>query len=77
MLKSIKPRRYPFYIGVTSNLLLRLNQHNSLLNRGYTKKHRWELVYVEGYMIMLAAYDREKKLKQHGNVWYAAMKRVK
>lgn len=77
VLKCLEKKKRPYYVGVTSNLLIRLNQHNSIFNKGYTKGHKWELVYAEGYMRLTAAYNRERKLKQHGNVWYGMMRRVR
>ena len=77
ILKSLKKWKRPFYIGVSSNLIRRLGQHNSPLNTGYTRNYTWRVVYVEAYHSRWEAYDREKKLKQFGNVWYGVMKRVK
>jgi predicted GIY-YIG superfamily endonuclease len=66
-----------FYIGVTSNLFRRLGEHNSPLNTGYTRGKRWKVVYIEGYVKKSMVYKRERQLKQHGNVWYSVMKRVR
>jgi predicted GIY-YIG superfamily endonuclease len=77
ILRSRQPKEDRFYIGVSRHLLLRLREHNSPFNTGYTRSRYWEIVYVEGYKDMYSAYDREKKLKQYGNVWYGVMRRIK
>ena len=77
ILRARKEKKKKYYIGVSNNLIRRLEEHNSLFNTGYTRDNKWELVYVEGYLKKYIAYDREKKLKQHGSVWCSVMKRVK
>jgi len=77
ILRSRGPKKDSFYIGVSRKLLSRLREHNSPFNTGYTRNKLWDVVYVEGYRSMYSAYDREKKLKQFGNVWYGVMRRVK
>ena len=52
------------YIGVTSNLLKRVYQHKSKLNKGFTAKYNCDkLVYFEEYNDINLAIDREKQLK--------------
>ena len=65
-----------FYIGSTSDLRRRLEEHNADKNRS-TKNHRWKVVYYEAYMTDKAARLREQKLKQHGNTKQALMQRIK
>jgi len=65
-----------FYIGSTSDLRRRLEQHNTNENRS-TKNHQWRVVYYEAYMTDHAARIREQKLKQHGNTKQALMQRIK
>lgn len=77
VIKALKQSKKEYYIGVSSNLLRRLDEHNSPFNTGYTRNNKWKVVYVEGYINKFLAYDRETKLKQHGNVWYSIMKRIK
>ncbi len=77
IIKSVKPRKHRYYIGVSSLLIYRILQHNSPLNTGYTRNCKWKLVYVEAYQNKATVYDREKKLKQYGNVWNGVMKRIK
>ena len=63
LLKS--KRNGNFYIGCTSNLKQRIEDHNS--NKSYhTKKYSpWKLVYFEGYCDREDAFNREKALKLH------------
>lgn len=73
ILKSIKFTD-EFYIGYTSNLKLRLEQHNTGQSF-HTKKYMpWKLVYAEVYANKEDAEDREKKIKYYGKV-YAQLKR--
>ena len=63
ILQSQKNRN--LYMGYTSNLKSRIEQHN----RGelyHTKKYRpWKLIYFEGYISKKDAYSREQSLKRH------------
>jgi putative endonuclease len=51
------------YVGITDNVVRRLNQHN----RGYhfyTKRHKpWKVIYQEQYNDRLEGRKREKYLK--------------
>jgi putative endonuclease len=52
------------YIGVTSNLLKRVNEHKTHVVDGYTKKHNCiKLVYYEVFLDIYMAIQREKTLK--------------
>ncbi len=52
------------YIGVTSNLQQRLQQHRQKLIPSFTKKYNVEhLIYFESYPTISAASTREKQLK--------------
>jgi len=63
ILKSAKDQS--LYIGCTSDLKKRIEQHNSG-ESFHTKKHMpWELIYFEGYKSKQDAYNREKSLKLH------------
>ena len=53
------------YIGYTSNLKKRFEQHNQGLNQS-TKGHEWTLVYYEAFRAEADARRREAKLKQSG-----------
>ena len=63
------------YIGYTSNLKRRLQEHNSK-HKGYTGRDRWRLVYYEAYLKKSDAIRREKRLKDDGRARYHLMKRV-
>ena len=63
-------RNETLYIGVTSNLLRRVNQHRSGELPGFTQRygvHR--LVHVETIRHVGAAITREKQLKQWKRQW--------
>ena len=52
------------YIGVTSNLLKRINEHRNHLIPGYTSKYNvTKLVYYEDFLDIKTAIKREKNLK--------------
>jgi len=53
-----------WYIGYTSNLRKRLNEHQSGYGSKTTKiKKNWELIYCEGYKNKRDAEGRERFLK--------------
>lgn len=61
IIKSLKVKRY--YIGVTENIIRRLEQHNSG-NSKSTKPYRpWIMVYSEKYLNKKEAFKREFYLK--------------
>ena len=64
------------YIGYTSDLRQRLQQHNSASNRGYTRHKKWRLVYYEGYLAEADARRRERRLKQDGRARYQLLARL-
>jgi len=51
------------YIGFTSDLKRRFEEHNQGLNQS-TKGHKWTLVYYEAFRAEADARRREVKLKQ-------------
>ncbi len=56
--------RSTVYVGVTSNLPRRLNEHRHESIKGYSKRyHTHYLVYVEVFDRMMDAIKREKQLK--------------
>ena len=70
----IQNQRDKIYIGQTSNLNKRLDQHNNknFGRRSYTKIQQgpWKLVYKEKYLSRQKARKREKILKSHkGRDW--------
>ena len=53
-----------FYVGLTSNLVIRLQQHNSGVSK-WTKKHGpWVLVWQQGPMNLSSARKLESRLKK-------------
>ncbi|RYF27595.1 MAG: GIY-YIG nuclease family protein [Chloroflexi bacterium] len=58
------------YVGVTSNLLERMNQHKQKQIDGFTKKYDIsDLVYFEQTEYINAALIREKNLKNWHRSW--------
>ena len=75
LLKSAKNNW--IYIGFTSNLRRRIEEHN--LGKDYsTRKYLpIDLVYYEAYRSENDAKNREKCLKQHGNALRLLKRRIK
>ena len=62
--------RGTLYIGVTSDLIKRVWEHQQDLVDGFSKVHQTHLlVYFEQTDDMLAAITREKQLKQWNRAW--------
>ena len=58
------------YIGVTSNLGLRVAEHKAKINKDYTYRYnRGQLVYFEVYPSITDANSREKQLKNWKRAW--------
>ena len=66
------------YIGCTNDLERRLNEHNCGKNESIIrKKGIWEIIYYEAYLNKEDAFEREKRLKQHGRAKQELYKRCK
>ena len=65
----IKNKQGKFYIGYSSDLKRRLEEH-----KRSDKLH--ELVYYEAYQLEKSARQRERKLKYYGSAWRGLKKRV-
>jgi len=65
LLKSQKSKWV--YIGYTSNLTKRLNEHNSGKSYSTKKYLPVRLVYYEAYSSKLDAIERERQLKHYGS----------
>ena len=58
------------YIGVTSDLVRRMEQHKSLAMPGFTRRYRiTRLVYVELFANVHEAIAREKQVKGWNRAW--------
>ena len=58
------------YVGVTSNLVSRLEAHRAGVVDGFTKEYGVNrLVYFELHETMLDAIQREKRLKKWNRAW--------
>ena len=58
-------RNGTLYIGVTNNLLKRVDEHKNKLIDGFTKKYNvHNLVYYEQYNDISCAITREKQMKK-------------
>lgn len=62
------------YVGVTSDLPLRVAQHKEEVVEGFTKKYAvHRLVYYEVYNDISEAIRREKRLKRWERAWKIAL----
>ncbi|KAB2865797.1 MAG: GIY-YIG nuclease family protein [Bauldia sp.] len=58
------------YVGVTNDLVHRVQEHKAGLVEGFTKKHGVDrLVYFEEYGDIRDAIGREKQLKRWNRAW--------
>ncbi len=64
-----------FYIGYTSDLKKRFNQHVVGENKT-TRNRNQKLVYYEAYLDKYKALEREKNLKNSGSSYMGLMKRI-
>ena len=63
-------RNGTLYIGVTSDLIKRINEHKKGLVDGFTKKYNVHLlVYYEQFLDIYSAISREKQLKHWRRKW--------
>lgn len=74
VLKSKKDER--LYIGYTSNLRKRFQEHNSGLNTSTKNRIPFSLVYYEAYRSIEDAKVREKRLKHFQNSYKELRKRL-
>jgi len=73
----IKDNDSKIYIGYTSDLNRRINEH--LDSKVYTTKRMKnpKLFYYEAYVDKESARERERKLKQYGSSYHGLLKRLK
>jgi putative endonuclease len=63
-------RKGTLYIGVTSNLIKRIEQHKNKEIEGFSKKYSLDrLVYYEHTNSIEGALNREKQLKRWNRNW--------
>ncbi len=63
-------RNGTLYVGVTSNLTQRLEQHLTSNKNSFTSRYRVnKLVYVESHISMIEAITREKQIKKWNRKW--------
>jgi putative endonuclease len=66
-----------FYIGYSSDLRLRFQEHNNGEVKSTKYRRPLELIYYEAYFKKELAEERERKLKQFGSSYIALLKRLK
>jgi putative endonuclease len=63
-------RNGTLYIGVTRDLVRRMEQHKSLAIPGFTRRYQvTSLVYFERFSDVVEAISREKQLKGWNRAW--------
>ncbi len=64
-------KRYgTLYTGVTSDLLVRIDQHKQSVMEGFTKRYGLKLlVYFEEHQTAESAISREKQIKNWKRAW--------
>ena len=66
-----------FYIGYSSDLRLRLIEHQKGEVKSTRHRRPLELIYYEAYNNISLAEERERQLKNFGSAYYALLKRLK
>jgi len=66
-----------FYIGFTSDIKRRIEEHNKGSSQSTKHKRPWVLIYCEVYRTRKDAAERELKLKEHKNAWVKLKERIK
>jgi putative endonuclease len=58
-------RNHRFYIGCTSNLQRRIDEHNNGKVRSTKAFVPWTIIFIEKYTSKTEAFKREKQLKSY------------
>ena len=67
-------RNGTLYVGVTSDLVRRVWQHQTGVFHGFTHEYRVHmLVYFERHATMIEAIRREKQIKEWKRAWKTAL----
>ncbi len=74
VLKSEKDKKW--YIGFTSDLKRRFEEHNRGWNASTRHRRPFVLLYYEAYVDKQRAIRRERRLKQFKNTYRALRKRL-
>jgi putative endonuclease len=62
------------YIGVTNDLVRRVNEHKTVAAEGFTKRHDVDrLVYFESFDEIEQTIHREKRLKKWPRAWKVSL----
>ena len=64
------------YIGYSSNLKQRLQEHNDGDSKYTSRFKPWSLIYYEGFANESDARKRESRLKQFDNTWHNLRRRI-
>ncbi|MFZ6014772.1 MAG: GIY-YIG nuclease family protein [Patescibacteria group bacterium] len=65
------------YIGMTTDLERRLNEHNSGKVYFTSRHYPYNLIYYESYQSIELAKERERQLKRFDSAYYSLLKRIK
>ena len=65
LLVSINKEKVTSYVGYTSDLKKRLEQHNNSKGAKFTKGRFWKLAYFERFLTKSDALKEEYKLKKN------------
>ena len=62
------------YVGITSNMARRLNEHRAGISNGFTRRYKvFTLVHCEVYSDPAYAIARERRLKKWNRDWKVAL----
>jgi putative endonuclease len=73
----LKDRFGKLYIGYTSNLKKRLQEHAKGKSKYLFLRRPVKLIYYEAYLSKIDAKEREKKLKKFKNIYSGLKARIK
>ena len=65
-----------YYVGYTSDLKTRIENHNAGNNTSTRRGRPWRLIYYEAFSAKNLAQRREQILKQRGKAWQELKKRI-